>query len=104
MVDTVTRLRARRSGVRFPAEGGDLCRLQFVQTDAEAQPACHLVSTGGKTSGGVKISTHLRLVPRLRMSGAVPLPPPPMCCHMCRWAAVPFLSNYKFSDVAELRT
>ena len=96
----MTRVRAGRSGVRFPTEGRDLCRLQFVPTDAGAQRDSYPMSNSGKASGGVKISTHLRLVPRLRMSGAVPIPPSPVCRHMCKGTAVPSLA---IINVATLR-
>jgi len=35
-----------------------------------------LTFSGGKALGGVKLATHLHVVPTLRMSGAVPILPP----------------------------
>jgi hypothetical protein len=53
--------------------------LQNLQTDSGAQPAAYLMSIGflsrNQTDRDIKLTTHLHLVPRLRISGAMPLLP-----------------------------
>jgi len=50
-----------------------LCRS--VQTDSGAHPTCSPSEFRGQSGRGVKLTTHLQLVPRLRMRGAVhPIP------------------------------
>jgi len=48
-----------------------------VQTESGAHPASHSIGTGVLSQryngGGVKMTTYLQLVPRLRMRGAIPL-------------------------------
>jgi hypothetical protein len=46
------RLDGRASGVRFPAEAGDLCSSLCVQTSSEAHPASYPMYTGGPYRGG----------------------------------------------------
>jgi hypothetical protein len=65
-------LRAGRSGVRIPVEARDFCLLQDVQkvlgsTAAYSMGAGIIFRRQG--SRGVKLTTHLQLVPRLRMNG-----------------------------------
>ena len=75
----VTRLRAGRSGVRIPAQTTDLSHLHMVQTNSGVHSASYSIRNGvvsrGQSSQGVKLTTHFRLVPRLRMRGAIPVLP-----------------------------
>ena len=70
-----TGLWAGRCGVRIPSLTRDLSILQTRQT----HPASCSAGTGASFSrvkGRImKLTTHLYLVPRLRISGAIPLPP-----------------------------
>ena len=100
VVDTLTRLRAGRSGVRFPAEGRDVCRLQFVQTDAGSQPASYSMSTGGKASGGVRIFHSPPSGAEVKNEWSC-TSFPRMCRHMCKGTAVPFF--LAIINVATLR-
>jgi hypothetical protein len=70
VVSVVIRLRAGRSGVH------NLFYKHF-QTDSEAQAASHSSGNWGllrrRLSGwGVNLTTHLHLLPRLGMNGAIP--------------------------------
>jgi hypothetical protein len=38
---------------------------------------CQRIFPGGKTAAGLNLTTHLHLVPRLRMLSTPPVPPPP---------------------------
>jgi hypothetical protein len=63
------------SRVRFPAEGRDSYLLHNVQTYSDAHPASCPFDTCGafdESDQDVKATTHLHLVPRLRMHGARP--------------------------------
>jgi hypothetical protein len=67
----------RGSRVRFPAVAGNFSLHHRVQNGSGAHPASCPTGTGGSfpggiAAGGVKLTTHLRLVPRSRMSGAIP--------------------------------
>ena len=66
-------------GVRVPVGASDSSFLQNVQTASGAHPALYSMGSGvlsrGYSGRGVKLTTHLHLVPRLRMSGAIPLIP-----------------------------
>jgi hypothetical protein len=74
-----TRLRARRSGFRFPT-GASYCSFFLfpnVQTGSSDHPVFYLKSTGvlsrGESGRGLKFTTLAHLTPRLRVTGAVPL-------------------------------
>jgi hypothetical protein len=59
----------RMIGVRVPAEAVNFSLQHRVQTGCGAHPASYTVGIGssfpgGKASGGVKLTTHLHLVPR----------------------------------------
>jgi hypothetical protein len=56
------------SGVRFY-----FSVLQNVQTSCEDHTVFCLLGTGSKVAGGVKLTTHLHLAPRLRTTVVVPL-------------------------------
>lgn len=60
-----TTLRARWCGVQIPVGAGDSSLRQDVQTGSG-------VLSRGR---GVNLTSHLKLVPRLSMSGAIPLLP-----------------------------
>jgi hypothetical protein len=72
----VTKLRARRPGVRTPAGVSHFSILQNVQTSSGAYPTSSLLGTVvlalGKSDRGMNLTTQLNLVPRL-ISGAIPL-------------------------------
>jgi len=57
----------------------DFSLLQNFQMGSGAHPACCTISTAilsqGKSGRSLILSSHLRLVPRLRMSGAITLLP-----------------------------
>ena len=76
MVGVVTRLLAGRSGVRIPVGAGDFSVSQNLQTGAGSHPVLYLmgaeVLSRRQSGGGVKLSTHFHLEPRLRMSGVIP--------------------------------
>jgi hypothetical protein len=67
--------------VRLPAGAGIFSPRHRVQTGSWAHPAPYGMGTassftGDKAVGGVKLTTHLHLAPRLRSRGAIaPLPP-----------------------------
>jgi hypothetical protein len=77
--NTQTRLRGGQFSVRFLARVRNLSLLKNVQTGSGAHPACQSRGAGvpsRRQSGrGVKLTTHLHLEPKLRMSGATPLVP-----------------------------
>jgi hypothetical protein len=71
--------------VRSPTEAEDFSSSLCVQTGSGAHPASCPMGTGGSFSGvkrgrGVTLTTHPRLVPRLRMSRSY-TSSPPMCLH-----------------------
>jgi hypothetical protein len=45
---------------------------QIVCTGSVAHPASYSMDTGGQSGRGVKPTTHLHLVPKLRIRGAIP--------------------------------
>jgi hypothetical protein len=58
----------RGSGVRFPAGAGNFSLHHRVRNGSGARPASYPMGTrgsfpGGKAAGGVKLTTHLHLVP-----------------------------------------
>jgi hypothetical protein len=70
-------LRAGWSRVWFPEGAGNVSLHHRVQTGSGAHPASYPMSTKGsfpqcKAAGGVKLTTHLHLVPRPRMCGPIP--------------------------------
>jgi hypothetical protein len=71
---------SRWSEVRVPAGDGNFSPYHHVQTGSGAHKASYPVCTrgsfpAGKAVGFVKLTTHLHLVPRSRIRGAVtPLP------------------------------
>jgi hypothetical protein len=68
---TATASSARRPGVRFPIQASDFSPKH--QHRASAQPTLHSMCSRRQNSRSVILTTHLRLSPRLRMSGAIPL-------------------------------
>jgi hypothetical protein len=65
-------LRAGRSGVRIPVETSHFCPLQNVQKVLGSTAAYSMgigVIFRRQGGRGVKLNTHLQLVPRLRMKG-----------------------------------
>jgi hypothetical protein len=64
-------------GVRIPAEARNFSLHHHVPTGFGARPASYSMGTrnsfpGSKNGRGVKLTTHLHLVPRSRMRGAIP--------------------------------
>jgi len=81
----------RATGLQFPA--GAMMKFYSlrhqVQTASWANPTSYPMSTGssipwGKAAGGVKLTTYLHLVPRLRMRGALP----PLPKYVMRWCLI----------------
>jgi hypothetical protein len=69
--------------------------LLDVQTSSGAHPVPATLSRGGGGGGSVrdvKLTGHLHLVPRLKMSGVVP-PVPPHALMTCIGAALLFYSS-----------
>jgi len=64
----------RRSEFRIPSMNKRFFSSKTVQTGSGAHRASYSVGNG-VTSRGMKLTTHLHLVLRLRMSGAAPLLP-----------------------------
>jgi hypothetical protein len=64
------------SGVRIPGEARDFLFSKTVQTVYEAHPVSQTVGSGvicrGRIGLGVRLTTHLHLVPRLRMTAIIP--------------------------------
>ena len=74
----MTMQRGERSGVRLPTGSRGFSLHQNVQTGSRAHEAFHLRGTERFFSHrgigwDVKVTTHLHLVPRLRMGGVMPL-------------------------------
>jgi hypothetical protein len=66
-----------RTGVRFPTGVGIFSLRHRIQTRSGTHPASYPMGTGGlfprvQSGRGVKLTTHLHLVPRLRMREAIP--------------------------------
>ena len=75
---TVNGLRAGRSSVRTPSEARNFSLLQNISTGSVAHPASYWIDTwvlSWVMGRGVKLTTHLQLVLRWRLSGAIPLLP-----------------------------
>jgi hypothetical protein len=70
-VDITYRLDDRSSTVRFPVGAGNFSHHHRVQNGSGAHPI-PIQWVPGALSLGVKLTTHLHLVPRSRMSGAIP--------------------------------
>jgi hypothetical protein len=72
-----TRLRAGRTTVRIPVEARDSPLLRNVQTGSGHHPAYYSMGTGdlslAYSDQRLKLTTHLPLLPRLRMGGATPM-------------------------------
>jgi hypothetical protein len=74
-VGIATTLRDGRSGLPIQAGAIDCCLLQNVPSGSEAHPASYYMGTGvvsrGLSDRSVMLNTHLHLVSKLRMSGAI---------------------------------
>jgi hypothetical protein len=85
VVNIVTRLWAGRSGVRTPANESDFSVQRNIQGSGAYSAFCSLGSGflggggaergGGQSGVGVKLTTHLHLASRFKMSGAITLLP-----------------------------
>jgi len=63
--------------IRFPVGTGTFSFHHHIHTGSEAHLASYPMGTrgtfpGGKAGGGMKLTTQLLLIPRLRMRGAIP--------------------------------
>ena len=76
VVGTVTWLRAWWSAVPIPVGAKEFSVVLNVQTSSGAQLAFYSVRTMGHfpevRRSGVKLTSHLHPVPKLRMNGAIP--------------------------------
>ena len=72
-ISIVTRLWVGQSGVQIPARTRDSF-LQNVQT-SRTKAAAYSIGTMGSLPRGVKLTSHLHLWSRLRMSAAIPMFP-----------------------------
>jgi hypothetical protein len=74
-VGTVTSLRTERYGVRIPVRRSQFSVLKNFQTSPLSHTASYSMGTGVPSRQqiyrGVILTTHLRLAPRLRISGAI---------------------------------
>jgi hypothetical protein len=83
-VGIVARLWTCRSGVRIPVDERDPSLLQNVHTGSQAHTASYSVGTGILYRGcgqGVKLTTHLHLAPRLRISETTRISTSHVCFH-----------------------
>jgi hypothetical protein len=74
-------LDVRGSRVRFPAGAGNFSLHHRVQNGSGAHPASYPMGTrvsfpGGKSGRGVKLTTHLHLVPRSKIEWSYNSTPP----------------------------
>jgi hypothetical protein len=91
---------------RFPAHRWKFSLLPVFQTGPGAHPAFFSMDTwsynsGGQSDKGVKLTNHLRLVPRLRMRGALHVILP---YALMQWiyTTFPYLFIYTFFGVTRL--
>ena len=72
-------LRVGRSGVRMPVRNIDFSLLRNVQNGSGSHLASYSMGTavlcGGQSGRGLKLTTHLHPLPRLRMNGVILLRP-----------------------------
>jgi hypothetical protein len=61
------RLNGWGTSVWFPVGARDSSLLHRIQTSSGAHQTAYLMGTGGSFAGGKVLTTHLHLVPRLRM-------------------------------------
>ena len=77
-------LRVGRSGVRMPVRNIDFSLLRNVQNGSGSHLASYSMGTavlcGGQSGRGLKLTTHLHPLPRLRMNGVI-TSTPPICLH-----------------------
>jgi hypothetical protein len=80
--DISTSLKVHKPRNRGLINSRDFFLLKNISTDSQAVPASYLVGQGTlpweKSNLGVKLITNLHLVPRSRMSGAIPPPLSPI--------------------------
>ena len=76
MIDVVARLRAGQSGIRIPAGVSDFLYSKMSKPAlGPTQPRTKRVSGDhpeAESGRGVRLTSHLHLVPRLRLSGVIP--------------------------------
>jgi hypothetical protein len=92
-------LDVRGSRVRFPAGAGNFSLHHRVQNGTGTHPASYPMGTrgsfpGGKAAGGVKLTTHLHIVSRSRLRGAIP--PLPQYVFIA-WCLVKHRDNFTFT-------
>jgi hypothetical protein len=79
IAQSVELLGYRLADVRFPAQSNDLSLLHDVKSTSEAHPAPlseKTRSSSRRNDRGVKLTSHLHLMARLRMTDAIQLLPP----------------------------
>ena len=74
-----------------------------IQTDSEAYLACQSIGTGGlfyrgQSGRGIELISHIHLLPRLRMCGAIL--PLPLCLHALHSYNYSHLSKYLHCFIA----
>ena len=70
IVTTLRAERSKRTAFRFLVGARNYSHLKSVQTGSVAHPATCSMENGWRN---VKLTTRFQLIPRLRMSGAIPL-------------------------------
>ena len=76
-VRIVIRLRVGRSEFRIPVREAYSFLLENVHIGSGVHPACNARGigryfSGGKSDWGVRLTIHFHVVPKLRLSGAIP--------------------------------
>jgi hypothetical protein len=70
--DYATGLDAYGFEFRFPADEKHFSYLQNFQTGSKTHPAWYAKRAGGKIIWRTKLTTHIQLIRKLRMRGAIP--------------------------------
>jgi hypothetical protein len=91
-IGAVIRLRAGRTGFRFPAVAVGFYLLHNAEIGSEAHSSYYSVAAGSKRPG-LGLTTHLRLIPRLRMIGAALLLP--LCVSSWHGQALLYVYDFK---------
>jgi hypothetical protein len=98
-----TRLQVGWSGLQVLAGAGNFSLCHCVQTGSGAHTASYPMDTRGSFPGGVKqlrceLTTHLHLVPRSRMHGAIPSLPHAFMV----WCLVQHRDNFNMCDYTDI--
>jgi hypothetical protein len=87
-------LEDRGSRVRFPAGNGNFSLHHRIKNGSVTHQASYRMGTRGGAGRGVKLTTHLHVVPRSRMRGA--RPPLPQYVFIA-WCLVKHRDNFTFT-------